>query len=127
MDLMNAFRTKAYVGHRGHGVDTSDAELTGLYNKLGDVTADNIDTKMTALKSELAAILGVNPALIQSLFNQITGWEQFYANIDDARSQNFTPTTEYVNYYNFANPIVPTRNLAYIDDLIRAAEQRAQH
>ena len=120
---MNTLRTQTYVDYRGHSDATNNngiAELQGLYTELSalgiDVNAGNLNQYFTdTIIPELSSTLNVNSGLIKTLLNQITSYEQFYANVDDARAQGFKPTiTNNLLYYN---QIIPIRTLAYASTL----------
>jgi len=137
-NVFTAYQTQAYSDARAHttGPGQFDVafqnealnELPELYALLPNVqNGDIINYVENTYIPQLSAEIGVASGLIRTLFNQIKGWEEFYAQIDDARNQNFKPTTTastpYTSHY------LPLRTTQYVRNITTgttAQQQSAQ-
>ncbi|MCL2044333.1 MAG: hypothetical protein FWG89_09355, partial [Treponema sp.] len=96
MLVIDAHRTREYAEWRTYGDAGASAtnELKGIYNELlgmGVVGANEAGFENYMKKEfipDLSRDLGINPGLIKTLLNQMTGWERFFALINDADAQN---------------------------------------
>jgi hypothetical protein len=116
--MMDAYRIMAYNGNRGHGDNTSEAEQESLFIQLNatyNVNLANFDTKMNEMIIALSGALNIPRELVQTLLNQITGVERFYANRDDILALGLVPVTpEFTNISNYTN-FYPTRSIQFMN------------
>jgi len=137
--LLATYRTQVYNNFRAHKTgtaypqynDQSDAELPGLYTNLTDLGVEhngNIITYLDGEMTKLARDLSVHPALLQTLLNQIGSFEEFYAQVDDARVQGFKPVLDSGVSYNLDTGTgLPVRTTSYVQGLVNITINNQQN
>ena len=128
MLLMDAYRTRAYADWRSHGDQgaAANAELNGIYTQLLSMgvgaNAANFDTYFEdTFIPYLSAELNLNPGLIRTLLNQMTGFERFYANVNDIDALGPQAVTS--DHGGGLYSPWPDRTLEYIRGIIEEVEQ----
>ena len=136
--LLDTFRTQAYVDHRAHsstnpsfvGMDNSQTELHGLYTQLRAMGVDINNNEINAFFDnvvipDLASpdSLHINPGLMKTLLNQTTSFEQYFAIVDDAKAQGFSPVTDRTASYI---QLIYVRSLDYARGVMGVSPEQQQ-